>query len=125
MSETNGTRLIDKIVAATPLDRRPLHIPEWDTTLYFKPLTKAAMDAALPQDDVKRPPSTMGLFLLVESAEDEQGNKVFAKRDIEKLRTKVDLSVLNRIEGFMFGMVLPTITDAEGAITADPTSGSV
>ena len=124
MSESNGKRLIDKLVALTPTERRKYVVPELGETLYFRPLTKAALDAAVPNDGVDRPMSTQGLLLLVETAEYEDGSKAFQRDDIQKLRTKVPLDVLTRLESFMWGTQVPTIKEAEEAIQADPTSAS-
>ena len=120
----NGKRAIDKIVALTPTERRTLFVPELDATVYFRPVTKAEMDDAIPDDDVKRPQSTTGLFLLVHLAEYEDGSKVFKRTDIEKLRTRARLDIVNRLESFMWGTQLPEIKEAEKEIEADPTSAS-
>lgn len=120
----NGKRAIDKIVALTPTERRKVYVPEIDETIYFRPMTKAEMDAAIPDDDVQRPQSTVGLFLLVRMAEYEDGSKVFTKLDIEKLRTRSRLDIVNRLESFMWGTQVPEIKEAENAIEADPTSAS-
>lgn len=120
----NGKRAIDKIVALTPTERRKVYVPEIDETIYFRPMTKAEMDAAIPDDDVQRPQSTVGLFLLVRMAEYEDGSKVFTKLDIEKLRTRSRLDIVNRLESFMWGTQVPEIKEAENAIEADPISAS-
>jgi hypothetical protein len=120
----NGKRAIDKIVALTPTERRKVYVPEIDETIYFPVATKAEMDAAIPDDDVKRPQSTTGLFLLVQLAEYEDGSKVFKRTDIEKLRTRSRLDIVNRLEAFMWGTQVPEIKEAEKEIEADPTSAS-
>lgn len=124
MSETNGTRLIDRIAIITPEERRKLTVPEWGVDIYFRPITKSALDAAMPTDGVERPLSTQGLFLLVHTAEYEDGSKVFQRADIERLRTKVPLDVLTRVEAFMWGTQVPEIKEAEKIIESDPTSAS-
>lgn len=124
MSESNGKRLIDKLVALTPTERRKYVVPETGDEIYFRPLTKAALDAAMPNDGVDRPMSTQGLLLLVETAEQEDGSKYFQRADIEKLRTRVPLDVLTRLESFMWGAQVPSIKEAEGEILKDPISGS-
>lgn len=120
----NGKRAIDKIIALTPTERRKLHVQELDDDIYFRPMTKAEMDAAIPNDDVQRPQSTTGLFLLVHMAEYEDGSKVFKMTDIEKLRTRARLDIVNRLESFMWGTQVPEIKEAEKEIEADPTSAS-
>lgn len=120
----NGKRAIDKIVALTPTERRKVYVPEINETIFFRPMTKAEMDAAIPDDDVQRPQSTTGLFLLVHMAEYEDGSKVFKQTDIEKLRSHSRLDIVNRLEAFMWGTQVPDIKEAEKEIEADPTSAS-
>lgn len=124
MSETNGTRLIDKLVGLTPTERRKFHFAAADETLYFKTLTKAEMEAAIPQDGVERPRSTIGLLLLCHVCEYEDGSKVFKREDIERLRTKVGAQLVTQLEDFMWDTQLPPIKEAEKAIDANPTSAS-
>ena len=121
MSKTNG-RLIDRIIAKSSLERRVITVPEWEVDLYFRPLTRAEMEAAMPTDDVERPSTTQGLFLLVHMAEDADGKKVFKPTDIEALRTKADLAVLTRVESFMWGTMIPSVREARKEIEADPLS---
>lgn len=124
MSHANGKRAIDKIIALTPTERRKMYVKELDETIYFRPVTKAEMDAAIPDDEVERPQSTTGLFLLVHLAEYEDGSKVFKMTDIEKLRTRARLDIVNRLESFMWGTQVPMLKEAEKLIDADPTSAS-
>jgi hypothetical protein len=125
----NGKRAIDRIVALTPTERRKFFFPELkdehcDGWIYFPTATKATLDAALPQDDVERPASTTGLFLLVQLAEYEDGSKVFRRTDIDQLRSKARLDLVNRLESAMWDTQLPEIKEAEKQIEADPTSAS-
>jgi Holliday junction resolvase RusA-like endonuclease len=124
MSENNGKRAIDKLIALTPTERRKLHVPELNADIFFRPMTKAEMDAAIPNDDVKRPQSTTGLFLLVHMAEYEDGSKVFKRTDIDNLRMRARLDIVNRLESFMWDTQVPEIKEAEKEIEADPTSAS-
>lgn len=121
----NGKRLIDKIIALAPTERRKLYVPEWDVTLYFPALTKAQLEEAVPKDDVPRSALLEGLYLLVHTAQDEQGNRVFAQKDIDGLREKADLSTVTRVEAFMWGTIVPPLKEAEKEIQADPPSASV
>lgn len=125
MSDTNGKRLIDRIVAKSATGRRSIQVPEWDVEIFFEPLTRAQMEEAMPKDNVERPSTTQSLFLLVHMAKDADGNKLFMQRDIEKLRTKADLGVLTRVEAFMWGTVLPTEKQVEQEVKEDPQSASV
>jgi hypothetical protein len=70
-------------------------VPEWDTTLYFKPATLAE------QDKLYRAIQDGGLGGLVEvliiRARDEDGNKLFKNAHRFELMNKVDPVVLDRI----------------------------
>lgn len=119
MSETNGERLIDRIVARAPSARRMIRVPEWDVDLYFPPVTSAQLEAALPKNGDKStaPPS---LFLLVHLAQDEAGNRLFRKADIEMLRQRADLNVLTRVQDFMWNTVTPSDEAAETDLKNTP-----
>jgi hypothetical protein len=123
-------RLIEKIIKDAPTERRKMHVPEWqgealpDGDVYFKPRTKAVMEAALPTGDAEISHAMIGLYLLVATAEDVNGARIFEVRDIDGLREKADLAILTRVEAFMWGTQLPSPKEAEAAIQADPTSAS-
>jgi hypothetical protein len=119
----NG-RLIDRIIAKAVTGTRKIAVPEWEAELYFEPLTRAQMEDAMPKDSVDRPATTQSLFLLVHMAKDAEGNRVFRPTDIEKLRQKADLSVLTKVEAFMWGTVLPSEKEVAAEIAADPPSAS-
>ncbi len=124
MSEKNGKRLIDRIIAKAATGKRSLVIPEWDgVELFFEPLNRAEMEEAT-KNAGDRPVTTQSLFLLVHMAKDAEGNRVFKQSDIEALRTKADLGVLTRVEAFMWGTVLPSDKEVAARIEADPPSVS-
>ena len=117
-------RLIDRILATSPTDRRKIHVPEWDVDIYFAPLTRAELEAATPKDGIERPSTTQSLFLLVRMAKDAEGAPLFRNDDIESLRTRADLGVLTRVEAFMWGTVLPGEKEVAKVAATDPPSAS-
>lgn len=122
MPDANGTRFIDKLVAASPLERRKITILGQD--VYFTPLTRKVLADAMPTDDMERPPDYVGLFVLVHCAEAEDGSKLFRITDIEALRTRVSVELLQQIESAMMATVLPTQEATGKLIATDPPSAS-
>ena len=114
-------RLIDRIVAAAPTERRMIHVPDpgWECDIYFPALTKAQLEAAIPKNG-DRSVTMQSLMLLVHTAQDGAGNRLFQLSDIEKLRQKADLNVLTRVEAFMWGTVVPTVEEAEDDLKNAP-----
>lgn len=123
MSEANGKRLIDKIVAKAPSERRKIHVPEWEVDIYFPPLTKVQLEAATAKAG-NRSTSTQSLMLLAHTAQDEAGQRLFQMEDIELLRQKADLNVLTRVEQFMWATVIPSVEEAEEDLKENPRSSS-
>lgn len=118
----NGGRFIDKLVAASPTERRKITVLGED--VYFRPLTRKALADAMPKDDVKRDADYVGLFVMVACAEDVDGNKLFKLTDVDQLRERVSVQLLQEIESAMMAAVLPTSKEADERITSDPPSAS-
>jgi len=123
MSESNGKRFIEKLIAASPLDRRKFTVLGQD--IYVRPLTRKAMADAMPKDDVEREPDYVGLFLLVHCAEAEDGSRLFEIKDIDALRERVSLDLLQQIESGIMGVIQPDAKQIEEDFKADPPSASV
>jgi hypothetical protein len=119
----NGKRFIDKLIAASPLERRKI-ATVLGQDIYVKPPTRKALNDAMPKDDENRDPDYVGLFLIVAFAEDEAGNKLFTVRDIDALREAVALELLVEIEGKMMAAIQPSAKEADKAIAANPPSAS-
>jgi len=122
MSASNGKRFIEKLIAASPLERRRITV--LDQEVYFAPVTRKALIDAMPKDDVKREPDYVGLFALVAFAEAEDGTKLFEIRDIDALRERVSAHLVRQIEAAMMGTLLPDLEEAEKLIAKDPSSAS-
>lgn len=118
MSEANGKRFIEKLIAASPTERRKFTVLGQD--IYVRPLTRKAMADAMPKDDKEREPDFVGLFLLVHCAEAEDGSKLFEVRDIDALREAVSLKLLQEIESGIMGIVSPSEEQIAAEVTADP-----
>lgn len=119
MSQGNGApRFIDLLIAASPSARRKVTVCGQD--IYFKPLTRKQLADAMPKDEVKRDPDYAGLFMLVATAEAEDGSKLFVTQDIEALRTQVSLELLQEIESAMMGTMAPSAKEAAAILDANP-----
>ncbi len=122
MPETNGTRFIQRLIAASPTERRKFTVLGQD--IYVRPLTRKAMADAMPKDGKEREPDYVGLFLLVHCAEAEDGSKLFEIRDIDALREAVSLNLLQQIEAGIMGIISPSDEQIAEDIKADPPSAS-
>lgn len=118
MGLTNGKRFIERLVAASPTERRKFTVLGQD--IYVRPLTRKGMADAMPKDGVEREPDYVGLFLLVHCAEAEDGSKLFEVRDIDALREAVSLKLLQEIESGIMGIVSPSDEQIAAEVTADP-----
>lgn len=123
MSDGNGKRFIDKLIAASPLERRKV-ATVLGQDIYIKPPTRKAFADAMPKDDVKRDPDYVNLFILVAFSEDAEGKKLFKVTDIDALREGVSLDLLQQIEGAVMGMVMPSPKEADKLVKTDPPLGS-
>jgi hypothetical protein len=124
MSETNGKRFIDRLIAASPTARQKIRVLDQD--VYFRPVTRKALADAIPKDDggVERPPDYIPLFVLVATAEDEQGNKLFALSDVDSLRERVSVQLIHQIEAAMMATILPSDDQVMAVVNGDPSSAS-
>ncbi|HEX9239203.1 MAG TPA: hypothetical protein VF910_00935 [Candidatus Bathyarchaeia archaeon] len=122
MSASNGKRFIEKLVAASPLERRKITVLGQD--IYFTPLTRKALADAMPKDEVEREPDYVGLFVLVHCAEAEDGSKLFEIRDIDALRERVSVQLLQQIEQAMMETLLPSPEQVVAVVNTDPPSAS-
>lgn len=118
----NGKRFIEKLIAASPLERRKITVLGQD--IYFQPLTRKGLADAMPKDDVQREPDYVGLFVLVHCAEAEDGSKLFEMKDIDGLRERVSVQLVQQIEQAMMATLLPPMADVEKLVAADPPSAS-
>lgn len=122
MSTANGNRFIEKLIAASPLERRKITVLGQD--IFFQPLTRKALADAMPKDGVERSPDFVGLFVMVACAEAEDGSKLFEMRDIDALRERVSVQLVQQIEQAMMATILPQFPEAVKAVDTDPPSAS-
>jgi len=118
----NGKRFIEKLIEASPTARRKFSVLGQD--IYVRPLTRKALTEAMPKDGVERDPDYVGLFLLVQCAEAEDESKLFEIRDIDALRERVSLKLLQEIEAGILGVITPDDKKIEEEVKADPPSAS-
>ena len=80
------------------IKRKTIEVPEWDTTIYAKPLTlaekrKLYRNLGAKSEDI----SSMMVDALIMKAEDKDGKKVFTPDDRDRLMNKVDPDVVSAI----------------------------
>ena len=80
------------------IQRKQIDVPEWNTTIYSKPLTlaekrKLYRNLGAKSEDV----SSMMVEALIMKAEDKDGKKLFTPDDRDRLMNKVDPDVVSAI----------------------------
>jgi len=80
------------------IKRKQIDIPEWNTTIYAKPLTlaekrKLYRNLGAKSEDV----SSMMVEALIMKAEDKDGKKLFTPDDRDRLMNKVDPDVVSAV----------------------------
>ena len=80
------------------IKRKQIDVPEWNTTIYSKPLTlsekrKLYRNLGAKSEDV----SSMMVEALIMKAEDKDGKKVFTPDDRDRLMNKVDPDVVSAV----------------------------
>jgi hypothetical protein len=119
----NGKRFIDRLIAASPMERRKV-ATVLGQDIWVKPVTRKVLADAMPKDGVERPADYVGLFVVVALAEAEDGSKLFTMRDIDALREGVYAELVRQIEGPIMGVLIPTPEETDKVIAADPPSAS-
>ena len=80
------------------IQRKQIDVPEWNTTIYAKPLTlaekrKLYRNLGAKSEDV----SSMMVEALIMKAEDKDGKKLFTPDDRYRLMNKVDPDVVSAV----------------------------
>ena len=80
------------------IKRKQIDVPEWNTTIYAKPLTlaekrKLYRNLGAKSEDV----SSMMVEALIMKAEDKDGKKLFTPDDRDRLMNKVDPDVVSAV----------------------------
>ena len=77
------------------IDRKIIEVPEWNQTVYSKPLTladKRKLTRTIKPDDV-----TLFADVLILKAEDKEGNKLYTLENKHTLMHSVDPEVVARV----------------------------
>ncbi|RKY33175.1 MAG: hypothetical protein DRP74_00550 [Candidatus Omnitrophota bacterium] len=99
--DLTAEELREKIFTAKDIKFEPMKIEEWGVTIWIKSLTQQERSEALEaartgdEDELKRG-ENFQMAVLIVGIRDKDGNQVFTKADIKKLREK-NASVLDRI----------------------------
>lgn len=105
-------RLIEKIkqrYEAAPMKK--VEVPEWDTDLYFRPLTTEELDTASLETPEGASPSRSNLQLVILKALDVDGQRVFSNADADVLTSSGYVQTINRIAGEM--AAVPSVEEAK------------
>lgn len=128
-----ATKPIDRIRKAYRDRRRSIEVPEWDgLELFFSPLTTAdvaAADDRMQDRDGKEPAKhrhERNIYLLIATAELEDGSPAFRLGDKAFLMTEAEYAVIQRLVGFLYStsMSADSVEDAKGKSEATPGSTS-
>ena len=95
MSEVKKSILEQAEEQFSSIKRKKIDVPEWETTIYAKPLTlaekrKLYRNLGAKSEDI----SSMMVEALILKAEDKDGKKVFTPDDRDRLMNKVDPDVV-------------------------------
>jgi len=77
------------------IDRKIIDVPEWNITVYAKPLTLA--DKRILTRNTKPDDVTLFADVLILKAEDKEGKKLYSLEDKQTLMRSVDPEVVARV----------------------------
>ena len=77
------------------IDRKIIDVPEWEITVYAKPLTLA--DKRILTRNTKPDDVTLFADVLILKAEDKEGKKLYSLEDKQTLMRSVDPEVVARV----------------------------
>ena len=86
------------------IKRKTIEVPEWETTIYAKPLTlnekrKLYRNLGSKSDDI----SLMMVESVILKAEDKDGKKMFSAQDILGFKTKADTNIIAEVSTKIMG----------------------
>lgn len=77
---------------------RPVPVPEWGETIYYRPILTAGDRNAIEKSQTKGT-TEAAIQTLIRRARDAEGKPIFSAGDIDKLRNNVDSAVIVRLAG--------------------------
>lgn len=80
---------------------RSLPVPEWDATVYAKPLTMKQKGSWLAR--AKGSNTEYLLYAVIFGASGKDGKPLFSLDDLESMRNEVDADVVSRVAMFVLG----------------------
>lgn len=102
------SQTIDKITQHfDSLNRRSIHIAEWDVTIYSTPVTIAERNRIYKGNKGDNDFDTI-INILIVKAQDEAGKPLFTIADRPALLNKADSSVITRVASHLMGSGTPT-----------------
>ncbi len=102
--------LRDKILSVKDFELVEVEVPEWEVSIYLKPISGMKRAKLESMNNNNKPLETIMMSLLVDSIVDENGNQVFTDEDIEKLGNK-NSKVIYRI--FTEALTVSGLSDKE------------
>ncbi len=92
-------------------ERREIHVPEWDVTLYSRNLTLENKGLWLKKADGDS--TDYMVYAVIHGLEQEDGSNAFELRDKVKLKNHVDPDVVTRLATFVLEVSGATDEDRE------------
>ncbi|NTW98333.1 MAG: hypothetical protein HGB35_00035 [Geobacteraceae bacterium] len=90
---------------------RKVNVPEWDTDVYFRPLTTEELDVASANAPKDAGVTRSNLQLVIVKALDSEGKRLFGFDDADELASCSSPNVINRIAAELCSVA--TVEEAE------------
>ena len=72
----------------------PIHVPEWDVDIYYRPSTTLAEESKIIDLTQKGKATEALVWTLIQRARDKDGNALFDASDVQKLLRNVDPKII-------------------------------
>lgn len=119
-------RAIDQILERSgTVERCSLHVPEWDLTVFWDPVTAHDQRQVVAQNPADE--HQLAVYLIVRKALDAAGERLFSIADVRALIHQVPLAPIARLAAAMtrdINAAVPPPRDADGDEPAPPTDGA-
>lgn len=94
-------------------DMSSFEVPEWETTIYFRPVTTLAQESQVIELARQNKTVEAMVLTIVNKARHEDGTLMFGKHDKVTLLNEVDPNVVLRVAEQINGGALPKVEELE------------
>ena len=98
---------IDKVVAHYQAGFNHFEVPEWDTTVYFYPVSVGAQSRIRELVSDKANELQVNAAVVAINALDAQGQRLYSDEDMEKLVNEADREVVINVAARILGLLNP------------------